>query len=247
MVKPYVQRNIDLEPDRAAVKLEPYVGLFDPGELGETKARILAAAYRRLASEGYVALSVREIAKDAGVNHALINYHFRTKDQLVIEVLDAANRRLLARQDEMYQGSGTYAQKWARARRFYESDLASGFVRVQAELWAASFSNAELRAKFVPRLLAWKQRVRDAVGAALAALGDRGVALPAPFTADVIATWISEFWLGMEFGDLLNDPGQRQKHTAALDAVQQLLEWVDNRTAVDPALSAPTRRRRRRS
>lgn len=217
----------------------PDTVLFDATEAGDTKARILAAAFRRLASEGYAALSVREIAKDAGVNHALINYHFRSKDQLVIEVLDAANRRLLARQDEMYAGPGGYASKWAQARRFYESDLASGFVRVQAELWAASFANAELREKFLPRLRAWKRRVRDAVGAALGALDAKGIALPPPFTADTIASWISEFWLGMEFGDLLGEPRERDEHRAALDAVQQLLEWVDARIADLPAEGAP--------
>ena len=100
---------------------------------------------------------MREIAKDAGVNHALINYHFRTKDQLVIAVLDEANRRLLERQPRMYAAPGGFAQKWAQARRFYADDLASGFVRVQAELWAASLSNPGLREKFLPRLLAWKQ------------------------------------------------------------------------------------------
>lgn len=226
-------------PDDTDIPVQSHAELFDPTELGDTKARILAAAFRRLASEGYVALSVREIAKDAGVNHALINYHFRTKDQLVIEVLDAANRRLLARQDGMYEGPGDYALKWAEARRFYESDLASGFVRVQAELWAASFSNPQLREKFVPRLLAWKQRVRDAVGMALAALEARGHALPAPFTADTLATWISEFWLGMEFGDLLGEPRQREQTRAALDAVEQLLSWVDTRLA-EPPPGAPT-------
>src|SRR5690242_19576622 len=107
---------------------------------GDTKGKILEAAFRRLAAEGYAALSLREIAKDAGVNHALINYHFRSKEQLVIAVLDEANRRLLDRQKRMYRAPGDFARKWAEARRFYRSDLASGFVRVQAELWAASLS-----------------------------------------------------------------------------------------------------------
>lgn len=236
----------------APVAEEPAeAGLFDAAELGDTRARILAAAFRRLAGEGYVALSVREIAKDAGVNHALINYHFGSKDQLVIEVLDAANRRLLVRQDGMYEGPGGYAHKWAQARRFYESDLASGFVRVQAELWAASFSNPPLREKFLPRLLAWKRRVRDAVGEATTALEARGIPLPEPFTADTLATWISEFWLGMEFGDLLGEPRQREQSRAALDAVQRLLEWVDARlaepsapgAALTPAAARRTRQR----
>ena len=114
-------------------------------------------------SDGYAALSVREIAKDAGVNHALINYHFRSKDQLVIEVLDAVNRRLLARQASMYRAAAASRRSGRHARRFYEDDLASGFVRMQAELWAASLSNPELREKFLPRLLAWKQVVLGAV------------------------------------------------------------------------------------
>lgn len=203
--------------------------LFPEAELGATKAKILEAAFKRLAREGYAALSVREIAKDAGVNHALINYHFRSKDQLVIEVLDAANRELLARQQRMYGAPGGFAEKWAQARAFYEGDLASGFVRVQAELWAASLSNPGLREKFMPRLLAWREVVLGAVREALGGLEANGTKLPAPFTAEVIATWLSEFWLGMEFVDLIGRREERAEHRAALDAMQQLLQMLDAR------------------
>ena len=201
--------------------------LIAEADLGETKAKILDAAFRRLASEGYAALSMREIAKDAGVNHALINYHYRSKEQLVIAVLDAANRRLLERQQAMYRGPGGFAEKWAEARRFYESDLASGFVRMQAELWAASFSNPGLREKFLPRVLAWKEVVLEGVSDAVATLKRCGVKLPAPFTAEVIAAWISEFWLGMEFADLLRAPEDKLPRRGALDALQKLLEGLD--------------------
>jgi AcrR family transcriptional regulator len=213
--------------------------LLAEADLGETKAKILDAAFRRLAREGYAALSVREIAKDAGVNHALINYHFRSKDQLVIEVLDEANRQLLERQKSMYSEPGGFAEKWAQARRFYESDLASGFVRMQAELWAASLSNPGLREKFLPRLLAWKQVVLGAVRDAVATLEAHGVKLPPPFTAEVIATWISEFWLGMEFADLLGAKEEQIQHRQALDAMQKLLEVLDAR------VQKPARRRRK--
>ena len=196
-------------------------------DLGSTKAKILDAAFRRLVQEGYAALSMREIAKDAGVNHALINYHFRTKDQLVIAVLDQANRQLLERQQHMYRGPGGFAEKWAQARRFYDHDLASGFVRVQAELWAASLSNPGLREKFLPRIRAWKAVVLEGVREALATLEACGVELPAPLTAEVVATWISEFWLGMEFSNLIGARGEQLAHRAALDAMQRLLERLD--------------------
>jgi AcrR family transcriptional regulator len=201
--------------------------LLAEADVGDTKAKILDAAFRRLAREGYAALSMREIARDAGVNHALINYHFRSKDQLVIAVLDAANRQLLERQQRLYRSSAGFAEKWAAAREFYKSDLASGFVRLQAELWAASFANPGLREKFLPRILAWKQVVHEGVTEALAVLKECGVRLPAPFTAEVLATWISEFWLGMEFADLLGAPEDKLPHKAALDAMQKLLQDLD--------------------
>ncbi len=95
---------------------------------------------------------MRNIARDAGVNHALISYYFGGKDRLVIAVLDEANRQLLERQCRMYAEPGGLARKCRQARRFYEQDLASGFVRMQAEFYAASLSNAELREQVLPRL-----------------------------------------------------------------------------------------------
>ena len=212
MVKPVVQTAIATEAD-----------------FSETKSKILDAAFQRLAREGYAALSMREIARDAGVNHALINYHFRSKDQLVVAVLDQANRRLLERQQRMYAAPASLAQKWTEARRFYESDLASGFVRVQAELWAASLADPRLREKFIPLIQAWKKIVLDAVRDALAMLQAGGVKLPPPYDAGVIATWISQFWIGMEFADLLGDKREQAANRAALDAGQHLLEALDER------------------
>jgi len=220
--------------------------LLAPAGPDNTKSKILEAAFRRLVQEGYAALSMREIAKDAGVNHALINYHFRTKDQLVIAVLDEANRRLLERQQRMYGAPIGFAEKWKEARRFYAIDLASGFVRVQAELWAASMSNPGLREKFVPRILAWKELVLGGVREAFETLEACGVALPAPFTADVVATWITEFWLGMEFADLIGIRDHQIGHNVALDAIEHLLENLDTRAGAADAPAkrhAPKRRR----
>ena len=187
---------------------------------GDTKARILDAAFRCLVTRGYASLTVRDIAHDAGVNHALISYHFGGKDKLVIAVLDEMNRRLLTRQRAMYAAPGGFAEKWAAARRFYEEDVASGFVRVQAELYAASFSNEQLREQFLPRVGAWKEVVLDAVKEALAA---HHPVLPPAFTAEAIASLISEFWLGMEFARLIGGEIEHARHEQALDAIASLL------------------------
>lgn len=207
-----------------------------PLPVHETKARILEATFQRLAREGYGALSVREIARDAGVNHALVNYHFKSKDQLVIAVLDEANRRLLARQERLYATPGSYADKWAQARRFYENDLASGFVRVLMELHAASMSNPALAREFRPRMNAWYDLVQKAVAEAFA-FYELELAIP----PEVVACWICNFWLGTELA-MLAGTGHRATHLAALRSVEELLRRLD-----DSRRAAPQRRGKRQA
>jgi AcrR family transcriptional regulator len=197
-----------------------------PTKSSETAERILQAAYRRLVSDGYARLNMRDVAAEAGVNHAMIHYYFGNKDQLVIAALDEANRRLLERQTQMYNTPGTFAEKWAQARAFYEQDLASGFVRVQMELWAVSLSNESLRADLLPRVLAWYQAIEDAVHDALAYYQ-----LDLPVSAEVIAAWIGKFWVGLEFEMLLGISEAQTHHQAALDAMQHLLERLDQQAA----------------
>jgi hypothetical protein len=72
--------------------------------------------------------------------------------------------------------------------------------------------------------------VLGAVHQALEMLETCEVKLPPLFTAEVIACWISEFWLGMEFANLLGMKEEQIQHRAALDAMQQLLEVLDART-----------------
>ena len=222
------------------VPIAPHA-LLEKDAAPDTRQRILDAAFNCLVVRGYASLSVRDIAKDAGVNHALISYYFGGKDRLVIAVLDEANRRLLHRQQQLHDTPVGFAEKWAIARRFYESDLASGFVRVQAELWAASLSNVELREQFLPRIQAWKQLVLDGVREALQAYQ---VDLPPAFSAEAIATLLSEFWLGMEFSQLIGASGETARHDATLDAIEALLRMLDARIAPVSGQPGPARRAR---
>src|SRR6266571_1944218 len=194
-----------------------------------TAERILQAASHRLAADGYAHLNMRAVAAEAKVHHALIHYYCRSKDQLVSEVLDAANRRLIERQTQLYDTPGDFAAKWAQARAFYEEDLASGFVRVQMELWAASLSNEALRENFVPRIMEWRRVIEHAVRDALA-----HYQLDLPVSPEVIATWISDFWFGMEFEMLLGISEEQAHHQEALDALQQLLEHFDKLASSRP-------------
>jgi TetR/AcrR family transcriptional regulator, regulator of cefoperazone and chloramphenicol sensitivity len=70
--------------------------LMGPSEI--TQERILKTAARLFADRGYEATSIRTIATKAGVNQAAINYHFKSKDGLYLEVLRRALRGLTEHQ-----------------------------------------------------------------------------------------------------------------------------------------------------
>ncbi|MCC7386605.1 MAG: TetR/AcrR family transcriptional regulator [Deltaproteobacteria bacterium] len=60
----------------------------------ETKARILAATDQLFGELGFDATTTRDIADRSGVNKALIHYHFGSKDELLVALLDDSYRRL---------------------------------------------------------------------------------------------------------------------------------------------------------
>lgn len=60
----------------------------------ETKAKILAATDELFGDLGFDATTTRDIAQRSGVNKALIHYHFGSKDELLVALLDDYYGRL---------------------------------------------------------------------------------------------------------------------------------------------------------
>jgi AcrR family transcriptional regulator len=188
-----------------------------------TRAAILRAARDQLVEVGYANLNVRDIAREAGVNHALIGYHFHGKQQLVLAVLDEANKELLGRQERMYQGTRSASQQWQQACDFYQQDLKSGFVRLLMELMGASVHDEQLRREFVPRLSQWHRLVEAAVVEFI----DRSK-LELPVSAQAISAWIVWFWTGMEVGTTLGITEKDGHQREALEAMATLLRRVES-------------------
>lgn len=222
MVKTVVQSR--RAPAPAAPAAEPGSAPRARVDGETTRAAILEATRRRLVEEGYANLSVREIANDAGVNHALISYHFKRKQQLVLAVLDEANNRLLERQTRMYDAPTSTADKWRQACEFYEEDLASGFVKLLMELMGASFHDTALRAEFTPRLLSWQQLIERAVEEFAAEQG-----LELPISARAVSSWITWYWIGMEASMALGIDERQGHQREGLEAVYLLLRQAEAR------------------
>lgn len=64
-----------------------------------TEERIMEAARKVFSNKGYAGTRTRDIAEEAGINLALVNYYYRSKDKLFYEVM----------QEKVYQLFGSIA------------------------------------------------------------------------------------------------------------------------------------------
>ncbi|PID80438.1 hypothetical protein CSB20_07525 [bacterium DOLZORAL124_64_63] len=74
----------------------------------ETKEKLLDAAECLFARRGFDEVSVRELATEAGVNVAAVNYHFQTKENLFREVIA---RRFVHQRDTTLNALNRYLEK----------------------------------------------------------------------------------------------------------------------------------------
>ncbi len=76
----------------------------------DTRTRILDAAERLFAEQGFAGTSLRQITREAGVNLAAVNYHFGSREQLIHEVfarlVGPVNRERLACLEERRAAAG---------------------------------------------------------------------------------------------------------------------------------------------
>jgi AcrR family transcriptional regulator len=66
-----------------------------------TKTRLLQAAETLFVEHGYEAMSLRQITMQAGANSAAVNYHFRSKEALMQELLSLRLDRLNGEREEL--------------------------------------------------------------------------------------------------------------------------------------------------
>jgi AcrR family transcriptional regulator len=159
----------------------------------DTRTLILDAARNRLLADGYAGLSTRKVAEEAGVPVSQLNYHFGSKQGLILALFEQENQRRLARQTRMYAEDLPLWQRYERACDYLEDDLDSGYVRVLQELMAAGWSNAELGAAVRELLGGWCRLLAEVAREAERRHGPLG-----PFTAEELATLVACAFFGSE-------------------------------------------------
>jgi len=187
-----------------------------------TRLRILAAAKGVLLDVGYANLSMRGIAEAAGVPLSQTHYHFGSKQNLMLAVLDLENRQRLARQAAMYESNLPLWKQWQQACDFFDEDLESGYVRVLMEMTAAGWSNPELAGAVSAELQGWFDLLTEVAQRAAERFGSLG-----PFTPEELAALAGLPFLGAEAVILLGLDGSKIAGRSALRKIGELLRSLE--------------------
>jgi AcrR family transcriptional regulator len=197
----------------------------------DTRLRILAAAKGALLNAGYAKLSTRGIAEAAGVPLSQIHYHFGSKQNLMLAVLDTENRLRLARQAAMYEADLPLWKQWLQACDFFDDDLESGYVRVLLEMTAAGWSDREIAAAVSVEVRGWFDLLAEVMQRAAQRFGSLS-----PFTPAELAALAGLPFIGAEALILLGLDDSQVAARSALRKVGELLR----------VLEEPAKPRRRR-
>src|SRR5262252_2038268 len=188
----------------------------------DTRLRILAAAKGVLLDVGYTKLSTRGIAEAAGVPLSQIHYHFGSKQNLMLAVLDMENQQRLARQAAMYQSNLPLWKQWQQACDFFDEDLESGYVRVLMEMTAAGWSNREIAEAVSAQVQGWFDLLAEVAQRAAKRFGSLG-----PFTPDELAALAGLPFLGAEAVILLGLDDSKIAGRPALRKIGELLRTLE--------------------
>ncbi len=131
-----------------------------------TAEALVEATERLLIEDGYAELSTRRIVEAAGQTHGSIRYHFGSLEALIVAVVERSTIGITERQRAMYQSDLPFRAKWEQAMEWFEEDLAAGYPKLLAELFAAAWNVPRCRAGLRRTMEIWAEVLEEAVAGA---------------------------------------------------------------------------------
>lgn len=190
-----------------------------PGEISsDTRQLLLETAVKVLGRDGYQALTTRAVAEEAGVNRALVNYHFGSKENLLIEICAEIDRSKYARQHAMYaEPDEPLSAKWRQAIDFYRQDLADGWTRINNELLNISATNHAVAERQHEQVNRWRDLLTEVAAEFLPRLG---ITIPPSIAANLVVG----YWIGMDVQILAGFSEDDGQFFEILDSIGDWLE-----------------------
>lgn len=167
---------------------------------GETEQRILDAARKVFISRGTAGARMQEIAREAGVNQALLHYYFRSKERLAAAVFQQVAGRILPALIETLGSDIPLDEKIERVVALYLENMSrnpflAGYVISElhhhperaAQLLGGAIG-ADPRRVVPPAIQKLKQQIEEA-----AAAGEIGSIAPQQFVVNLVSLCVFPF------------------------------------------------------
>ena len=203
----------------------------------ETKTKLLEGALRTLTEQGIARTSARTVASAAGVNQALVFYHFGSVDELLAAACRYGAEKAVAKYRDRLAAVTSLSELLAVGREMHDRERAEGHVALLGQLLAGAQTHAGLGPATAAGLDLWIAEIESALRRVLAATPLGEFTDPAGLARAVAASFV-----GIELYEGVDGPGAH----AALDALEQLGALVSALEELGPVAQRAVRHRLRR-
>ncbi|PWR08302.1 TetR family transcriptional regulator [Micromonospora acroterricola] len=190
--------------------------------MSDTKQRLLDGAIAAIREHGIAGVSARTIAASAGVNQALVFYHYGSVDELLTAACRTSTAERVARWSAPLASVGSLRELLSVGRALHEEERQLGNVSFLAQMLAGAQADERLAPPTAAALQLWVDEIDGVLRRLLAG---------SPFieVADVpgLARAVSAAFIGLELYDGVDRDGA-DRAMAALDQLALLLEIVDD-------------------
>ena len=169
-----------------------------------SRRQVLEAAVRTLAKRGFNHTSIEDIAATAGMSKGVVHYHFKNKEDLIVQVTESCFRKIDERVRASWATPGPPSEKIRSALResWAVRREAGPEVRVLTELTAQAIHDPKLRKSLSVMFHAARVRLVDEFVSAFQALG-----LKPRIPAHIIPRLVLALFDGLMLHNLFDPPG----------------------------------------
>jgi AcrR family transcriptional regulator len=186
-----------------------------------TRDKLLEAAADVLTREGLAGLSARTVAARAGVNQALVFYHFGSVAELVEAALRRSADLAVATYRNRFDDVASFTELLTLGRELHTAERDRGNVAQMAQVMSGALGDETLARAGRYAMAQWTRQLETVLGRLLADSPLRGLVDPAGLARAVGASF-----LGLELYEGV-DPEGATSAMAALESLGHLLEMVD--------------------
>ncbi|MFF3033033.1 TetR/AcrR family transcriptional regulator [Streptomyces rubiginosohelvolus] len=204
----------------------------------DTRTKLMEGALRTLAEHGIAKTSARSVAASAGVNQALVFYHFGSVDELLAAACRYGAEQRVARHRDRLAAVTTLAELLRCGRELHEEERADGHVAFLAQVLAGAQTQPRLAPATAAGLDLWTAEIEQVLVRILAdsPLGD--------FTDPAgLARAVTGAFVGLEMYEGVDPEGAER----AFEALEQLTALAGVLDELGPVARRAVRHRLRRT